>query len=434
MERTVSPRRRTFLSWTPAVVVPALVLASVVIAPMTAGAVSLPEKSAAEVIAMMEGSHELAYTATVSKVANLGLPDIGMGASLMPPSAASGDGAAGEGSVGDGAAEGTASGDLAADGAMSGALLTTALEVFSGEHTARVVLDPRVGVRVQVQDRMAERNIIVNETEAWLYDSRANTATRLTIPDEQALSEARAAAEAQAGPEAIADAQAQAADAAQKLEQRFDEFAAQASADFSTPAGVAQFVIDELDAESTISMAENVRVADRAAYEMLVTPDASDTLIESISLAIDAETGLPLRVVVNAVGQDAAAFSLAISALDLSTPDPALFTFTPPPGATVTEAPEFELPTDRPTPSVEASVEAPEMPTVVQSGWATIVEISAESMPDELAANPLLDQFATSVDGGSVVRTALATVFITDDGRIFVGTVPLSSLQSAATR
>jgi outer membrane lipoprotein-sorting protein len=358
---------------------------------------------------MMEGSHELAYTATVSKVANLGIPDIGMGAGFMP------DGASPDGATPDGA-------DASMADTMPGALLTTALEVFSGEHTARVALDPQVGVRVQVQDQMAERNIVVNDTEAWLYDSSSNTATRITIPDEQALAAA------------FPDAEVRSDEAAQKLEQRFEEFASDASADFSTPAGVAQFVIDELDAESTISMADNVRVADRAAYEMRVTPDASDTLVESIALAIDAETGLPLRVEVNAVGQDAPAFSFAITALDLSTPDPALFTFTPPPGATVTDAPEFEMPADRPAPSSDASVEAPDMPTVVQTGWATIVEIPAGSMPDELAANPLLEQFATSVDGGLVVRTALATVFIADDGRVFVGTVPLSALQSAAAR
>jgi hypothetical protein len=189
-------------------------------------------------------------------------------------------------------------------------------------------------------------------------------------------------------------------------------------------------------------MAENVRVADRAAYELRVTPDASDTLVESISVAIDAESGLPLRVVVNAVGQDAPAFSIAVSALDLGTPDPTLFTFSPPPGATVTEAPEWAAPGEKPATQTDADGSGidvgadgtAQMPIVVQSGWATIVELPADSLPDEFAANPLLEQFATSVDGGSVVRTALATVFLANDGRIFVGTVPLSALQSAAIR
>ena len=408
MALAASPRRRTLLTWTPALVVPSLVVAAIVVVPMSAGAVSLPEKTPAEVIAMIEGSEQLAYTATVTKRADLGIPAIDMGASMMP------EGAASEGSAPEGS-------DGAAAGAASGALLTSALEFFSGEHTARVSLDPEVGVRVQVYDRLAERNIVVNETEAWLYDSSANTATRVPLPDADEL--------AAAVPDDVE------ADARVKAEQ----FAADIPTEFSTPAGVAQFVIDELDAESTVSMAANVRVADRAAYELRITPDASDTLVDSIALAVDAETGLPLRVVITAVNQDADAFSIAIDDLDLSTPDPALFTFTPPPGATVTEVPEFDPTADRGERPAETGsdiekVDATAKPTVLQSGWATIVEIPAESMPEAEAANPLLDQFAVAVDGGSVVRTALLTVFLADDGRIFVGTVPLEALQSAANR
>lgn len=431
MESFAPPRRRTLLSWTPALVVPALVVAGVIVAPMAAGAVSLPEKTPAEVIAMMEDSRDVAYTATVSKVANLGLPDIEMGASFMPSDSAPSDSAP-SGAASNSPMPGSSGGS--GDVGMAGAVLATALEFVSGEHTARVSLDPQVGVRVQVYDRLAERNIVVNETEAWLYDSSTNSATRLALPDGQALEAAYA--------ERIATADESELQQYAELQLKLEEFAATAPAEFSTPAGIAQYVIDELDAQSTISMAENVRVADRAAYELRVTPDASDTLVESISVAIDAESGLPLRVVVNAVGQDAPAFSIAVSALDLGTPDPTLFTFSPPPGATVTEAPEWAAPGEKPATQTDADGSGidvgadgtAQMPIVVQSGWATIVELPADSLPDEFAANPLLEQFATSVDGGSVVRTALATVFLANDGRIFVGTVPLSALQSAAIR
>jgi len=394
MAPVASSRRRTLLTWAPAVVVPSLVIAGIVVLPMSAGAVSLPEKSPAEVLAMIDGSDKLAYTATVTKQADLGIPAIDVGGNMMP---------------------------AGVDGESSGALLTTALELFSGENIARVSLNPEVGVRVQVYDRMAERNIVVNKTEAWLYDSSTNEATRVPLPDAAEL--------AAAVPDDVE------AEARLKAEQ----YAAQIPAELSTPAGVAEYVIDELDAESTVSLAENVRVGNREAYELRVTPDTSDTLVESIAVAVDAETGLPLRVVVSAVGQDAEAFSIALSELDLSTPDASLFSFTPPLGATVTEVPEFDPTADRGERRSDSGSDAEKedgaaTPIVLQSGWATIVEIPAESMPEEGAATSLLDQVTTEVDGGSVLRTALATVFLADDGRIFLGTVPLEALQAAALR
>jgi len=292
-------------------------------------------------------------------------------------------------------------------------MLDTALEFVTGEHTARVVVDPEVGLRVQIQDRFAERNFVVNETEAWFYDSRSNVATRMAAPDPAELSDAQKT----------------------ELQAQFEELSNGAPAPFSTPAEAAAFVLDELDATSTISLVENVRLADRAAYQLLVTPDESETLVGSVALAIDAETGLPLRVIVLAVGQDAPAFSIGITALDLSTPDAAQFTFTPPPGATVEDAPTFDAELGAPeAPPAEPGVDTSEPPVLVQGGWATIVEIPAGSVPPEFSANPLIGQIATSVDGGFALSSALATVFFADDGRVFVGTVPLSALQSAAAR
>ena len=73
-------------------------------------------------------------------------------------------------------------------------------------------------------------------------------------------------------------------------------------------------------------------------------------------------------------------------------------------------------------------------PTVLQSGWATIIEVPADAMPAEFGDAALLEQVGVSVDGGFALSTALATVFVTDDGRVLVGTVPLAVLQAAAAR
>ncbi len=388
-------RRRTVTAWTPALAVSALVIAGVVVAPMAAGAVSLPEKTPAEVLAMIAESDDLAYSATIEKVADLGIPALpaGMG---MPTSAPATD---------------DASPDTEA-AASSDAMLASALEFVSGEHTARVMIDPEIGMRVQILDRLDERNIIVNADEAWLYDSSTNTATRILAPEPVELTDAQKA----------------------EFDERLAELEGRLPADISTPAEAAQFVLDELEGTSTISLAENVRVADRAAYQVRVTPDDDETLIGSVAIAVDAETGLPLRVLVEAVGQDAPAFSLAITQLDLSTPDAALFAFTPPPGATVDEAPLPEWPTADEAAALEpADAEGMPSPTVLQSGWSTIVELPTGAVPAEFDT-AMLEQFAAAVDGGFALSTALATVFVTDDGRVLVGTVPLAVLQAAAAR
>ena len=388
-----APRRRTLAAWTPALVVAALVIAGVVVAPMAAGAVSLPDKSPAEVLAMIAESDELAYSATIEKVADLGIPALPMGAAMPtgPVDESSQDSAA----------------SISTD-----AMLASALELVSGQHTARVMIDPAVGMRVQILDRLDERNIVVNADESWLYDSSTNTATRVLAPEPVELTDAQKA----------------------EFDNRLAELEGRLPADISTPAEAAQFVLDELDGTSTISLAENVRVADRAAYQVRVTPDDDETLIGSVAIAVDAETGLPLRVLIEAVGQDAPAFSLAITQLDLSTPDPALFTFTPPPGATVEEAPMPEWPTTRDGSALDAAdFESMPSPTVLQSGWSTIVELPAGAVPAEFDTT-MLEQVAVSVDGGYALSTALATVFVTDDGRVLVGTVSLAVLQAAAAR
>lgn len=368
---------------------------------MAAGAVTLPAKTPAEVLAMVADSDDLAYSATVVKRANLGLPALDLGVGTVPSGG------------------GDAAGDSADDSVEQGALdlVSAALEFVSGEHTARVSVDPEVGVRVQVQDRMAERNLIVNETEAWLYDSQSNVATRLLAPDAEAMA-------------AVVPK-----DAASGDRERFADALADGP---STPAEFAQLILEKLDADSTVTLADNVSVAGRGAYELVVTPDASDTLVASISLAIDADSGLPLRVVVEAVGQDEPALSLGITQLDLSTPDAATFSFTPPPGATVEEStpelPEFADGAHKPQGDRDAGEESPFV--IVQSGWATIIETrapTAAESPDGLDL-ALVEQFGTPVDGGFAVSTALATVFVTDDGRVLVGTVPLTALQTAAVR
>jgi len=189
-----------------------------------------------------------------------------------------------------------------------------------------------------------------------------------------------------------------------------------------------------------VTAAESTTVAGRSAYSLVLNPRSNETLVDSVTINVDSETGLPLGVEVRANGQAEPAYSLAYTQLDLSTPDAGLFNFTPPPGATVTEkvlpvkpAPSMALPSApvpdhaRPVPDVRGLGAS-----VTGNGWDSVVSLPAGSAPAELTSNPQLSQALQPVGGGRALTTSLLNVLILDDGRIFAGMVPLDRLQSAA--
>ena len=68
---------RNSLKWLPALIVPAVVAVGIVAVPMQAGAaVDLPDKSASEVLKLVSDSTEQSFSGTVSKTADIGLPNM----------------------------------------------------------------------------------------------------------------------------------------------------------------------------------------------------------------------------------------------------------------------------------------------------------------------------------------------------------------------
>ncbi|THJ67998.1 hypothetical protein E8P82_04035 [Arthrobacter echini] len=400
--------------WLPAGIVPAVIVAASVSGTAVAEAQpQLPAKTAQELLEFVATGSDEAYSGTVEQESNLGLPDIGM---ATPPG-------------------GTSSSDPT----------SMALELLTGEHTARVFVDGPDRARVQVLDELAERDVIVNENEIWSYDSRANEARHVVLPDKDAVKA--------------------------ELETKLQENAAKHPElqDLPrTPAELAETFLAKIDPDTAVTVSGTSRVADRSAYELLLTPEDPSTLIGSISVSVDSETGVPLGVAVQAKGQEDAAFEAGFSDVDFAAPDAGLFEFTPPAGATVTEAPtadeletELKAKTEGKTGENTQSLPAgsPEKPTVVGEGWSTIVELPIGSAglmglkpgsdpdagmgeimeiepgmdPEDIAgAQAMLDQALTEVDGGRALQTALASVLITDDGRVLVGAVGIDQLIAAS--
>ena len=76
--------------------------------------------------------------------------------------------------------------ELPKSGPGAGTSETAWLELLTGPHTARVYLDGPEKARVQVMDRMAERDAIKNGKELWFYNSKDNTAAHAQLPADTA--------------------------------------------------------------------------------------------------------------------------------------------------------------------------------------------------------------------------------------------------------
>ncbi|MBC7591238.1 MAG: outer membrane lipoprotein carrier protein LolA [Salinibacterium sp.] len=281
------------------------------------------------------------------------------------------------------------------DGA-TGSAISAALELLTGANSARVFVGGPDTSRIQVTDTLAERVVIRNGAEAWTYDSESNAVQH--VP-----------AAGSARPDTGVT---------------------------ETPAEVATKLIAAIDSSTSVTVTDTARVAGRPVYQLVLTPTDDATLVGSVILSVDSESGLPLDVRIFAAGQTDPAFSVGFSSIDFGTPDASLFTFTPPAGATVDEST-----VDSDNSGTKPKNDDKAGPEVYGTGWSSIVELPAGSATDggatdtgDSATSGLLDQVLTPVSDGRALETSLVSVLLTTDGRVFVGAVSLDQLQAAAAQ
>jgi outer membrane lipoprotein-sorting protein len=261
------------------------------------------------------------------------------------------------------------------------------LSLLSSPQKVRVYVDGASKERVQVLTSLAEQDVIRNGTDLWQYDSKKNAVTHATLTSRSE----------------------------------------KAPTTTVTPSQLADELLSKLDSTTSISVGTTKQVAGHDTYTLVLTPKAADTLIGSVSISVDAKTGLPLAVDATARGQKDVALGIQFTSVDLSAPSASLFDFTPPKGATVkNEMPKSTTPHAKPsTPGTK--------PTVVGTGWDAVVETPA-SGTSALTSQKLFTELTTPVTGGRVFHTALANVLITDDGRILAGSVSVDRLLAVAAQ
>lgn len=286
------------------------------------------------------------------------------------------------------------------------------MELLTGTHTAKIYLDGATKQRVQVLDSSAERDIYRNGSTVWVYDSKKHTAVETTLPSRMHR-----------------------LPAGTRPSTRLGVF---------SPKDAATGLLAALKSDSTLSVGGNLGVAGRSAYDLVLKPNDSDTLLGSVSIAVDSQTGLPLRVDVNARGASAPAIRIGFTQLSLSKPSTSVFAFTPPSDAKVTKTDAMRHGAGKPQHlgGKPSGAKGPAKPgtkpttTVTGSGWDAVVTITAKDskkLSGSLTSNPLYSQLSTPVSGGRAFSTTLFTVLIMDDGRVLVGSVPLARLQTVAS-
>ncbi|WP_411730707.1 LolA family protein [Paeniglutamicibacter sp.] len=395
--------------WIPAVLAPAVIAAFAVGASLSANAqVQLEPKTPQQVLQMIAGSSVTDFSGTARATLDLGipqLPDPGDTGMMQQP----------------GAPEAGSAPPSSGAPATAGSDLLDMLSKLSGTHEARVYVDGPDKARIQVMDGMHEQNFIRNGNSLWHYNSAENTAVHMTLP--KVLRHAGPPRHTMQPP---------------------------------TPGVVADRLIEAMGPNTEMSVQDGTRVAGRDAYTLELVPRSDESLIAKVSIGVDAATGAPLDVVVDAVGQEDPAIAVGFTSFTPETPAANLFEFTPPPGAEVSQHkiakkslghkidakanghknPKKSL--DHKTGAKDDAAkrggksQANPPEAIMGMGWDAVVVVPAKDVPQELAANELLNQLATPVEGGKLLHTSLLNVLITDDGRMVIGPVTVARLQAAA--
>jgi outer membrane lipoprotein-sorting protein len=238
---------------------------------------SLPARTAAQLIAEVNQAVSKSlgpFTATVQETANLGLPQ-------LPQVAQSG---------------GTAN-------------------LTSGTQTVNIWYSDPQHVRIAHPVPDGESDLRLNGRTLWLWNSKTQTATKITLPANATGVPGQAGNGAMGGtcpPPSPSSACAT-----------------------LTPQAAASQVLKALGPSTVVAVESNVKAPTGPAYQLALEPRTSQSLIGKVVIAIDAKTHLPVSVDVFGRGSAGLVYSVGFSSLNFGAPAASNFTFTPPPGATV---------------------------------------------------------------------------------------------------
>ncbi|KNX37751.1 LolA family protein [Luteipulveratus halotolerans] len=281
--------------------------------------------------------------------------------------------------------------------------------LVSGSHTLRVWASGEDKARVALLGSDGESDVIRNGKDVWVWSSQAKKATHLTLGDQK---RARAQSPVPATPQEATNA-----------------------------------LLTGLRPSTDVSVGPTTTVAGRSAYELVLRPKQSGTLVKDVRVAIDGKTKVPLRLQVHSTKIADPAVEIGFTAVDFGKPDASRFAFNPPPGTDVrtkTVAPHDRSATDAdkaPVPGRLNDLLKATQPNVVGTGWSSVLTAtlpkasgSGNDSPDVAQLATMLPRVQGSWGSGHQLTGTLFTVLVTDDGRLLAGAVPPQTLYAAAAR
>ncbi|WP_091185417.1 LolA family protein [Microlunatus flavus] len=281
--------------------------------------------------------------------------------------------------------------------------------LLSGSHSMRVWYGAPDQARVAVNDEYAETDVIADGSTVWTYDSRAKKATKTTLPADAKADESQRKAPAGAP---------------------------------QTPQDAAKEILAKITPTTDVRVDPEVSVAGRAAYDLVLTPRDSASLVKQVRVAVDGENYTPLRVQVFGP-DDKVALDVSYTDITFGQPDARMFAFNPPEGTKVTQkaAPERKEPTAAQKKELQSrKAQADRDTTTVGEGWSTVV---ITKLPSDAtgSSNATLKGFlgqlkpvSGSWGTGRELDGTIVTAILTDDGRLAVGAVGADVVSQALAR
>ena len=303
--------------------------------------------------------------------------------------------------------------------------------LLAGSHTIKVWYADPTHLRLAVPVTMSETDLIRNGRQVWVWQSKSNTVTRMQLP----AKDDRAPMHPAAVPSQVP----------------------------LTPQQAASQALKAVGPSTRVSVQRNVTVAGQPAYQLVLSPKASGSLIGRIAIAIDATKNVALRVQVFAKGAASPAFQIGYTSISFVKPAAANFSFTTPAGAKV------KVVSPRPDTSGPMSAKdkkASGEPQVIGKDWLSVAVLPASALAgvtgggdassvagqaaqsaagspaggggEDAAVAAALLKTATPVHGawgsGKLLHTSLVSVLMTSDGHVLVGAVTPAVLESAAAQ
>jgi outer membrane lipoprotein-sorting protein len=283
----------------------------------------------------------------------------------------------------------------------------TLASAISGTHTWRLWYSSPQQARVAMLGNMGESDIIRNGRDLWVWSSADKKATHATLP---------AHTDKAAPTPSPTDLP-------------------------KTPQEAADLALKALSPTTSVTTAGSAVVAGRDAYELVLAPKDSASLVRQVRIALDAKRHVPLRVQVYSAKTANPAFEVGFTAVDFTKPDASRFTFNPPPGTKVSES---SLESGHPSATEpKGASKAGQEPRVVGKGWTSVM---VATLPKDTATGGSRQQGQTSqlegmlkmlspVSGawgsGHLLQGTLFSALVTDDGRVAVGAVKPDALYAA---